>query len=127
MAMWRTPDLERRMGGVSYVSVFVDPLCECVYVCVRVCLLLPVYLCVCFDISVSYRAAQSEGTKRKRIGLKVFIITAFLQWREGRGLGCKSGCLSPCLRACLCAGAHLCLCLALSLSYFAVKASECEA
>lgn len=45
---------EARRGGVGELAhVFADRVCECV------CLLLPVYLCVCFDISVSYRAAVS--------------------------------------------------------------------
>lgn len=41
---------EDRRGGL---------LMSLLIVCASVCLLLPVYLCVCFDISVSYRAAVS--------------------------------------------------------------------
>lgn len=101
---------EKRRGGCSCLCWF------CVRVCV--CLLLAVYLCVCFDISVSYRAAASlweRGQRRK--GLKVFIITAFLQWREEKELGCKSWCLLLCVRACLCVGTHLCLALPLSPTF----------
>lgn len=59
--------VEEARGG----RVFVEFVC--------VCLLSAVYLCVCFDIAVSYGAA-ARGQRRR--GWKVFIITAFLQWRE---------------------------------------------
>lgn len=109
VAMWGTPDCGD--GGVAHVSVY--RVCECACVC----LLLAVYLCVCLDISVSYRAAVSPWERgQRRKGLKVFIIKAFLQWREGKELGCKSWCLPPCLSVFVCQRTSLSPSCSLSLS-----------
>lgn len=52
MAMWGTPDSERKTvgGGGGFAHVSVDRVCVFAFACLSVCL---------FDISVTYRAAVS--------------------------------------------------------------------